>query len=246
MNKVIISLIISLFAGLSTALGGLIVYFNFKNRNKFLSFSLSFASSIMLSLSILELFPESCMNIVKVYNYIGIFISLILFGFGVLLVNFISKKTPLLNNNLYRVGVMSMIALIMHNIPEGIATFMASYNDLNSGLMLAIAIMMHNIPEGIAISVPIALASKSKMRGVVYSLVAGLSEPLGGLIAYILFNKFITSITVSEILIIVSAIMISISINELLPESFNYNEKRETILGLILGFIIVFMTIFIL
>ncbi len=246
MNRVYISFIISLFAGLSTALGGLIVYVRFKNKNKFISFSLSFAASIMLSLSVLELFPESFIKIASIYYGLGIVMSIIFFILGILLVKIINKKTPLFGNDLYRVGVMSMIALILHNIPEGIATFMASYNNINDGLALGIAIMMHNIPEGISIAVPIALSRKSNKRGVIYSLVAGLSEPLGGLLAYLLFKEYINDITISIVLLIVSGIMISISINELLPESFKYDNKRETIIGFILGLIAVIFTLFIL
>lgn len=246
MSNVFISFMISLFAGLSTVIGGLIVFIKFKNTIKFISFSLSFAASIMLSLSVLELFPDSFIKLKSIYNELGVLISLFSFVFGIIIVRIINKKTPLLENNLYRVGVMSMIALILHNIPEGIATFMASFNNLNSGLMLGLAIMMHNIPEGISIAVPIALSSKSNKRGVIYSLIAGLSEPFGGLIAYVLLKRYINDITVSIALLIVSGIMISISINDLLPESFKYNYKKETILGFILGLVVVFITLFIL
>ena len=59
------------------------------------------------------------------------------------------------DKKLYKVGFISMIAIILHNIPEGIATFVATNSDITLGISLAIAIAMHNIPEGISISVPI-------------------------------------------------------------------------------------------
>ncbi len=58
-----------------------------------------------------------------------------------------------------------MLAIIIHNIPEGIATFMAGCSDSKLGITLTLAIALHNIPEGISISVPIYYATKSKKKG---------------------------------------------------------------------------------
>lgn len=57
-----------------------------------------------------------------------------------------------------------MIAIILHNIPEGIATFVATNSDITLGISLAIAIAMHNIPEGISISVPIYYSTNNKRK----------------------------------------------------------------------------------
>ena len=84
-----------------------------------------------------------------------------------------------------------MIAIILHNLPEGIATFVATSSDVKLGLSLAIAIAMHNIPEGISISVPIYYSTGSKKRAIFYTLVSALSEPLGALLAFIFLKNFI-------------------------------------------------------
>ena len=136
-KNAIYSLIISSFAGLSTLLGGLIVYFKIKDKDKFITFALSFSLSVMISLSVFELLPEGFITLSNKYGLlIGLLISLLLFLLGKFLVTKTSKKLALLQNkgNLYRVGVLSMVALALHNFPEGIATFMASFNDLSSGI----------------------------------------------------------------------------------------------------------------
>lgn len=55
-----------------------------------------------------------------------------------------------------------MVVLIMHNLPEGVITFISSYKDLNLGIKIVVAIALHNFPEGIAIIVPIYYATKSR------------------------------------------------------------------------------------
>lgn len=241
-KKVFLSLLISSLAGISTLLGGLIVYFKIKDKDKFITFALSFSLSVMISLSVLELIPEGFITLTNNYGFlIGLSVSIILFLIGKLLVTKTSNRLTLLEGkgNLYRVGVLSMIALALHNFPEGIATFMASFNDLSSGISLGLAIMLHNIPEGISISVPVYYATGSKKRGVVYSFISGLAEPIGALLAYICLKNYINDVLIAITLIIVAGIMVTLSINEMLPEVNSYNKKKESYIGLILGLIMV-------
>ena len=56
---------------------------------------------------------------------------------------------------LFRVGFVSTLAIGLHNFPEGVATFMAGYEDAALGVSIAIAIAMHNIPEGTSVAMPI-------------------------------------------------------------------------------------------
>lgn len=245
-KNVVYSLLISSFAGISTLLGGLVVYFKFKDKNSFIAFALSFSLSVMISLSIFELLPDSFITLSSRFGLlVGIIFTTVMFMVGKFLVTKINKKLALLQNkdNLYRVGLLSMIALMLHNFPEGIATFMASYNDLSAGISLGIAIMLHNIPEGISISVPIYYATGSKKRGVIYSLISGLAEPLGAILAFIVLKNYINDITIALVLVIVAGIMITISINEMLPEVNSYNKKNISILGMIIGVILVIVNL---
>ena len=245
-KNVVYSLLISSFAGISTLLGGLVVYLKFKDKNGFIAFALSFSLSVMISLSIFELLPDSFITLSSRFGLlVGIIFTTVMFLVGKFLVTKINKKLALLQNkdNLYRVGLLSMIALMLHNFPEGIATFMASYNDLSAGISLGIAIMLHNIPEGISISVPIYYATGSKKRGVIYSLISGLAEPLGAILAFIVLKNYINEITIALVLVIVAGIMITISINEMLPEVNSYNKKNISILGMIIGVILVIVNL---
>lgn len=203
----------------------------------------------MISISIIELIPNSSIEITNHYGYIiGFLILSITFFFGSFTINIINNKIKKVknNNNLYRVGILSMFALMIHNFPEGIATFMTSYKDIYLGLHLGFAIMMHNIPEGISIAIPIYYSTGNKSRAIKNTLISGFAEPLGVILTYILFKNFINNITISIVLIFVAGIMITLSINEMLPEVLKYNKSKYIILGLIIGVVVVITNHFIL
>lgn len=246
-GNVLIPILIASLAGLSTLIGGLVVFVKFKNKDSFIAFALSFSLSVMLSLSVFELIPESFKTLITSYGFAStLVLGSAVFVLGKLVVTkinaSIAKKNC--NNNLYRVGLLSMIALMVHNFPEGIATFMTSYSDLSVGISLAIAIALHNIPEGISISVPIYYATGSKSRGLLYSLISGLAEPLGAVLAYLIFKNFINNTTISIVLLFVAGIMITLAIEEMLPEVNKYNKKQEFYIGFILGLLIVVVNLY--
>ena len=60
------------------------------------------------------------------------------------------------SNSLEKIGILSMIGLMIHNMPEGILTFLSSTININLGIKLSVAIMLHNIPEGMAVGVTFA------------------------------------------------------------------------------------------
>ncbi len=241
MNINIIPLIISLIAGLSTMIGTLFIWIKPQNINSFIGTSLSFSATIMILISITELIPEGFFYLKYKYSLIYAILSLILMIFIAnninALINKKIKKSALKKDSLYRVGILSMIALIIHNLPEGLLTYISSSLDIKLGLKLAIAIMLHNIPEGIIIAVPIYYSTLSKKRGVLTTLFSGLSEPLGAILAALLLKDYLTKTIVSIILLFVASIMVSISINDIFEETNKYS-KKSLIIGVVLGIIL--------
>lgn len=238
---IIIPLLISSIAGISTILGFFLVFFKVKpsNLNKFITFCLAFSISIMICISIFDLIPESFFQIVCYYSISRAIIFLV---FSIILSIIILRILKLFLNknkdNLYCLGILNMIVLIFHNLPEGIATFVSSYHDINLGLKLGLAIMLHNIPEGISIAIPIYYSTKSKIKAFKATLISGLSEPLGALLAFIFFKNYVNDLMISFILIIVAGIMISLSIQEMLPASLKYNENKFIYLGFFIGLLL--------
>ena len=217
---------------------GTILIFIFKRKNNFVILaSLSFAAGVMLVASIFDLIPESFSLLSSAFKiFPAILILLIFLNTGIIISFTINKYLPdTSNDELYRVGVVSMLAIIIHNIPEGIATFMAGCSDSKLGITLTLAIALHNIPEGISISVPIYYATKSKKKALLYTLISGLSELFGAVITSIFLKPFINDITMGCLFSVIAGIMINISIYELLPSSFKYNKLKSSILFLMIG-----------
>ena len=95
--------------------------------------------------------------------------------------------------------------------------------------------MLHNIPEGISIAVPIYYATGRKKLAIKKAFISGLAEPLGAILAFIFLHNYINELFISIILLLVAGIMISLSINEILPQALKYNENKYIIIGFVLG-----------
>ena len=213
---------ITFIAGISTLIGYLFVYLD-NSDNKVLIGSLGFASGVMFYISVFDLIPESIKLIGNTYNTVfSIMISFIFIVIGII-ISFMLDKSFYSDSYLYHVGIISMVALILHNIPEGIATYLASDYNLAFGLTLGISIALHNIPEGISISIPIYYSTHNKIKAFLFTFISGMSEFLGAIIACLLFRN--TSFMFMGILYaLIAGIMLYISICELLPASIKYNR----------------------
>ena len=234
--------ILTTLAGLSTLLGTIPIFFKIKT-NKILVSALSFASGVMITVSIIDLIPESINYLNQTFKIVPtILISSIFIVSGIIISMTIDKYiNTKREGEIYKVGIISMIAIILHNIPEGIATYLSSENNFKLGLSLTIAIALHNIPEGISIAVPLYYAKKSRGKALLYTLSSALSEPLGAILAYLFLSKIINNNIMGILMSLVAGIMIQISFYELLPTSLKYKNKTKTYLFLIIG--ILFMTI---
>lgn len=240
-----IPFIITFLAGCSTLIGFLFVYLK-NDSNKVLVSSLAFASGVMFLISVTDLIPNSFSSINQVYYVIpAILICSLFVVVGVIISMIIDKYLPdntYHDGYLYRVGMISMIAIILHNIPEGIATFLTSNHDLSLGITLAIALALHNIPEGIGVAVPIYYSTGSKFKAFLYTLISGMSEFLGAIIASIFLVGFSNDFFMGCLYAVIAGIMMHISIYELLPSSFKYNKPVQTILFFIIGIMFMFIS----
>ena len=224
--------LLSTIAGISTLIGFLFIFIK-KDKENIISKALGFASGVMLTISIIDLIPNSLLLIIKNYSLIyTLFLLIIGFLIGIIISSMIDKKVENKSKNslkLYKLGIISMIVIMMHNIPEGIATFITTTNNVKLGIILTIAIALHNIPEGISISIPIYYSTNNKLKAFFYTLISGMSEPLGALISYLFLSKFVNNTILGIIYAVIAGMMINISINELYKEAINYNKKNTFI-----------------
>ena len=229
-------------------IGTIFIFYKSKNTENIITTALSFAAGVMLCVSIIDLIPSSIIEINNTFRLFPTYIIMFMFlVIGIIISITIDKFLPsdnlytTNNKSLYKVGIISMLAIILHNIPEGIATYIASHTNIKVGLSLTLAIAMHNIPEGISISVPIYYSTKSRLKAILYTFVSALSEPFGAIITYMFLQKYINNTFIGFLYAIIAGIMIHISIYELLPAAKKYNNKLRLKTSFLIG--IIFMLI---
>lgn len=154
------------------------------------------------------------------------------------------------HRKLMRMGLFTALAIGIHNFPEGLATFLAALQDPSIGVAIALAIALHNIPEGISVSVPIFYATGNRKKAFLYSVLSGLAEPLGAVIAYLALRLFLggdggeVPPQVMGILFGgVAGIMVYISLDELLPTSRAYGRGHDSLLGLVAGMLVMALSL---
>lgn len=253
MKTYLLPLILTLFAGMSTLVGGFITFFIKRNNLKALSIGLGFSAGVMVYVSLSELVPNSEIMLRSYYNLIGA--KAMTFGgflFGVIIAMLIDYFIPdhieedFLSNSkrtkerhkIKRAGLITALAVTLHNFPEGMATFLVSSQDLVLGIPVAIAIAIHNIPEGIAIALPIFQATGKKRQAVLYSFLSGISEPIGGLIGIILLKTIMPAQSIGTMTAAISGIMVYLSFDTLLPLAREYGENHHVIIGIVAGMLI--------
>ncbi len=254
-----LALALSLFAGLSTGLGGLFVLLFRKTNVKFLSAALGLSAGVMIYISFMEIYPEAVQHLTNSSGEkLGKWFALLGFFFGILLIALIDRLVPKPKNphevhkieeaesckvidktqKLIKVGLLTTLVITIHNFPEGLATFMSGVSQPKLGIAIAVAVAIHNIPEGIAVAIPVYCATGSRKRAFGMSLLSGLSEPLGAVIAYLFLAPYINDFVFGLMFATIAGIMVFISLDELLPTAEEYGEHHLSIMGLIAGMLI--------
>lgn len=252
-NSYFIAILLTILAGLATVVGGFLTFFVKRTNLKFLSIGLAFSAGVMIFLSLSEILIEAKEFLSLSYTKKADLIALIAFFFGMLIAflidyfipdhideDLLSKKENCTHKHkIKRAGILTAIAITIHNFPEGIATFFISSQTLTLGIPLAIAIAIHNIPEGIAVSLPIYHATGKKRTAILYSFLSGMAEPLGALLGFFVLRNFINEFTIGILFAIVAGIMIYISIDTLLPLAREYGEDHHVLIGIIAGMLFI-------
>ena len=266
MNGIISALILTLIAGSATGVGGALVLFKKNLSSKFLAGALGLSAGVMIFISLAEMFPEAQDMIAATGMNHGEALVLVAFFVGMGLITLIDFLIPEYENPheasglsldqggnekaLHRLGIMSALAIAVHNFPEGIATFIGALNDAEMGIGITFAISIHNIPEGIAVAIPIYYATKSKGKALLYATLSGFSEVIGALLCIAVTSIFGLELsgggaTFPLVMAAVAGIMIYISLDELLPTAEKYGKHHIAIAGVVGGMAIMAVSLLI-
>lgn len=251
-DPVLLALAATLFTWAMTALGSSMVFF-FRNLNqKVLNSMLGFAAGVMIAASYWSLLKpaieisEARGNIIWLPAVVG-FLS----GGAFLLI--IDKILPHLHPGLstdkaegiktsWQRSVLLVLAITLHNIPEGLAVGVAfgslasdpTAGALSGAIVLAIGIGIQNFPEGAAVSIPLRREGFSRLKAFNTGQLSGIVEPIAGVIGALL----VVAVTplLPYALSFAAGAMIFVVIEELIPESQTGNETDFSTIGAMLGF----------
>lgn len=233
----IVGLGLTLLAGIFILIGSLIIVFC-KNNEGIIGFSLSLAFTVMIGLILVELVPEAS-------EHLNNKVLIILFALlGILILKLLDLFIPHHDHstnkeNLFHIGVVASVALVIHNIIEGMAIYGVTSTDIHLGVLMGIGVGLHNIPIGMVITATL-LQSNKKVLTILPILI--FSTLVGGVIM-LLLEPLINELILGIFLSITLGMLFYISIFELLPKIYQKIQSKPTILGIVLGIIIIILTL---
>lgn len=239
MNPIYIIISISIAGPIIGSLIGVIK----KPSNLFMYNMLAFAAGVMLSISFLELIPESI-------GFSSIWICAIGVVLGSLVMYTLDKIIPHIHpelcsqehgHRLKRVAIYLLLGIFLHNFPEGIAMGIGAVTEFKLSFIIALAIAIHDIPEGICTSAPYYYVTRKRLKSFLISASTAIPTIIGFLFAYYLFQNIPLQI-VGIIIAATAGLMIYISSDELIPTACCKDNKvwgHSTIFSLIAGVLLV-------
>ena len=236
--------ITAFIAGIFFLIGALIVYFG-KKQKGIVEFSIGMAFSVMTLLLLSDIFPEIS-EIIKSTGkaYIILFVLLGLFilkGIDLLIPHHDhNKEIKHHDRHLKHINSITSLAIIIHNVIEGMAIASVASVDFSAGLIMALAVGLHNIPFGIEIT---ATFDKLDKKSVFKILFLSISTLLGAIV-YVLIGN-LNEVFEGILLCITSGMILYIIIFELFPEFKESKLKKSSYFGIVVGVILMLINIII-
>ena len=239
-------LIITFILGLFIIIGAGISILSKQNK-KFTEFSLGFAFSVITLLVLLELIPHTLETLNEVHSLKSSIILLLGFSLsGIMLLKifdyFIPEHDTNHKENLEHIGLLTSVALVLHNIIEGMAVYNITEVSISSGLLISIGVGLHNIPLGILITSTLYAGNNDKKKTGLIILLISLSTFFGGVLMLILKDYFTIHLQ-GIVLAITLGMLIYISTLELLPKLLKSKDKKNIAKGIALGIMLILVAL---
>ncbi|ANS78960.1 Metal transporter, ZIP family [Serinicoccus hydrothermalis] len=255
-----LALAVTVLAGLSTCVGGWLGTRRVALRPGVMAAALCFAAGVMITISVLEIAPSAQRALSEVVGgraaLLWVLGAMVVGGAVVHLFCHLMphRFTPAeagggedlrrirsgeLDVGLLRTGLLLAGVVGLHNLPEGLATLVATLDDPRVGVVLAAAIAIHNIPEGLVVAAPIYAATGSRRRAMLWAAASGLAEPVGAVLGYLALRALLPVEWVDLSLALVAGMMIAVSLVELIPTALRYAaRRRDLVAGFSLGAVV--------
>ena len=158
--------------------------------------------------------------------------------------NIMSEEPTKTDKRLIHMGLMTALAIAIHNFPEGLATFVGALADPQVGGGLAVAIAIHNIPEGLCVSIPIYFATGSRWKAFVIAFLSGVTELIGAAIGYGFLMGVMSDAAYAVLFGLVAGMMVAIVSKELLPTAHRHDPADKWVTPcLFLGMVVIALSL---
>ncbi|MBQ4601378.1 MAG: ZIP family metal transporter [Clostridia bacterium] len=245
MNLVLLT---ALGVGGATVIGSLIGFIFKKQSHRFSDIVLSFAAGVMLAAAVLGLVLPS----LEYGGKYGIIVTILGIFAGALCLNLIDKLVPHLhkmmgpdleshNNADFNKVMLFVLAIAIHNLPEGIAAGVGfGSGDTSQALMIAGGIALQNIPEGMVIIAPMLSAGVKPSKTFILAMITGLVEVIGTFIGY--FAVSISTAILPFALAFAGGTMLYVISDEMIPETHAHGSQRGATYALLVGFCVMLIS----
>ncbi|RLN52076.1 hypothetical protein BBJ29_009934 [Phytophthora kernoviae] len=126
-----------------------------------------------------------------------------------------------------RTGVLTGIAIAIHNFPEGLALFVSSLAGLRTGIVLSVGIILHNFPEGVAVAAPVYYATGSKLEAFKWTIISGFAQVLGAGIGWAAVSGGMSYALEATLYALVAGMLVCITAKELLPGAYRFDPSGK-------------------
>jgi ZIP family zinc transporter len=238
-------LLVTFILGIFIFVGILIIKLT-KNSKVVEELSISIALGTMSSLMILDLIPE----IINTFNKNNFILVIIFIFIGIIILKLLDIFIPehdhehsLSHNcsqeNIVHIGIVSTLAIVLHNIIEGMAIYSIVNEDLRVGMLVALGVGLHNIPMGMIIYSTLEKEKKSKK--ILLLTISILSTFIGGLLMNFI-NTLLSDFVIGLLICITLGMLIYITLFELVPHILHSKNKKLSFTGIIIGIVIILIS----
>lgn len=247
MDNVKIGLLTTLLLGIFILIGSLLAFL-VKKREKIVDFSIGLALGVIGMLIVTDLLPEIIENLGLKYIFVFIICTLAGYVLLKLLDHFIpdhedSNMTKQeRKENLIHIGLITSLALVLHNIIEGMAVYSTFLSNSTLGLGVTLGVGFHNIPLGMVIASTFYQSNENVWKTL--SIIGGvsLSTFLGGLIMFFLNLTTISPLLLGILLSLTLGMLLFISFGELIPRLKESTDKKVSYIGLTIGVVLLLLS----
>ena len=206
-------------AGLATISGTLLVFFNRRSQEYAIHF-ISFAAGVMLATAFVHLVPKST----ELYPHAAVMVLLGMLTFYVVQNIMTLHPCHDEECEIHRLGMLALVGLTLHSLLDGVVIAVGFETSTRLGLVTTLAVILHELPEGISTTGILLYSNEKRSRVLIYSIIVAIATPAGAMISYLLLRG-ISEHVLGALIALAAGSFIYIAAADLIPETHKSQSK---------------------